>query len=1697
MHEVRRNAMRFAHLLLACFFVWPATQCVAAESAQPRSQCDPYYPGLDSPKLTTPQWVGDQDVEAVVILSIDDMRDSGKYEAYLRPILDRLKQIDGRAPVSIFTNSIEPTDPQLQQWLREGLSLEVHTVDHPCPLLKDGDFAKAKSTYDRCVDLMASIPNNNPVAFRMPCCDSLNTPSPRFWTEIFAKSTAQDRFLQIDSSVFNIFTADDTDLPRNVVINEIGKSRMRHYVPFQSFVNTIENYPYPYIIGDACWEFPCVVPSDWEAQHVQEPNNPDTVRDLKRALDATVAKQGVMPIVFHPHGWIRNDQLVDLIDYAVTTYGKKVKFLTFAEALERINDHLLGGVPLRTKGGNEHAVRLVDLNADGFVDLVRRDGDSVLTRIWNPDARRFDDGRSKMNFAQPTFFLANNEVRLVDYRNAASTIYHRDGVHWKPTGPALMTDNPFDTAGQLECHDIDGDGTDEGLLTSGGETKVLRWQKYAFVPEWYKFPAGAIASAGGDAGVRLVDLNADGKLDIVKSDGRVYGVWLFTDNTKGWEAVRTGEPTDAGAIPTLARPDGTNNGGWFHSDHLWVQNEFTARKPDLVDRMSFTELTREPEVTEEFPLGRAKDLAQSVETFQLSKGARLEVAAAEPEIVDPVAFDWGPDGRLWVVEMSDYPNGADWHGPGDEKNQPGGRIKLLEDRDNDGRFETAHLFLDGLSVPTGVKAWRNGAIVTCAPEIIYVEDTVGDHRADVRKVLYTGLREGNQQHRVNGLRWGLDHSLHLANGDSGGVVSSTKTGDKVDIRGRDFRIQPDLGTVELTSGQTQFGRNRDSVGNWFGGNNSNPVWHYVLDEKYMRRNPHFRAPSARRQISEQPGPAPVFPTSQTLERFNDFDRANRFTSACSPEIVDDQMVYICEPVHNLVHRSELRRDGSSFVAARLKDEQESEFMTSTDNWFRPVMVRGGPDGAIWIVDMYRMVIEHPEWIPKTWQDRIDHLAGNDKGRIYRVVLPTDGLSGKSGSSKRGGKSQWKHIRSASIGELVTMLEASNRIVRDMAHQELYERNDPASVAPLKQLVARDKQNPAAKRLLHHFDAFEVDAIETPHDLKLIEGRLSTSAELRERLFARTRQSLPDLPFRLQLAYTLGEINDPESAPAVGAALAKIAVESLDDRYVRAAVMSSVDASNVVHVMRHFMAQTAGLNPDARRKANDFVADLLESAVGFRSREAVAHFSRSVNRNAASISMLATTVSRLLKAIDRSGKPLNQFVDGETRASLVQLSKSASTVASNDRLDVETRLTALRLFGQFSELEQTEQKAIAELLSPRQPQQLQHRAIELLASASDETSAQSAGVVLSRWNSLTPAIRDTVLAESRERSAWTSAVLDRLDAGSVLPVQIGIRHRQWLLDHDDKSIRLRAKRHFGEIAGDRQSVVESHSQKMLPLTADVANGRAVFRKQCTACHRLEGEGNAIGPDLAAISDRSLPAMTVAILDPNRAVEDKYLGYTVVTKSGLAHRGMLAEESATALTVATVEGKQQSVLRSEIEELVATGKSLMPEGLEQTLSPQQLRDVVGYVQSVSVPRKQFVGNQPRVAPVRDDGSIRLFAMHAEIYGPGMVFEEKYRNLGFWNSSSDRAVWTIDAPEAAEYELQLDYACPPQPNRNRFRILVNGQVLGGEVESTGSWDAYRGMTVGKVRLPDEPVQLTIQSEGPIGGYLMDLRTIRLYPE
>ncbi|MBQ10894.1 MAG: dehydrogenase [Planctomyces sp.] len=1713
-------------LLLANTAVLPAQGNRLAHLAEN----SPYHVGRDSPKLITPQWVGEKGVEAVVILAIDDMRDPARYEAFLRPVLQRLKKIDGRAPVSIMTNSVRPDDPQLQSWLGEGLSIEVHTIDHPCPLLGGGDLARAKSTYDRCVDLLSKIPGNRPVAFRMPCCDSLNTVSPRFFSEIFNRTTPAGRYLQIDTSVFNVFTSDDPDIPRELVQDADGRERFLKYIPHNSgsphdaFVNTIRNYPYPYIINRTCWEFPCLAPSDWEGQNLHGNNNPKTLEDWKAALDITVIKQGVMCLVFHPHGWCQNSQLVELINHAVNNHGRKIKFLNFREANQRLATHLVGrdgflrhdAKPSPAPFRNDSGIRLLDINRDGYQDVVRgvpeKNGSTTgYARIWQPEKREWlsSELRGIARFPEIAYFgsLAKNGPPSILLRSRSRTFWqHFDGRGWKvdralfPAGddqnPGLRVDIPLPNHRGLRFRDLDNDGISELVIADGVSSAVhrlsadaRRWVKLGFT---LPGDIGLTTKEGTDRGLRFVDLNEDGQSDIVFSNHRRYGIWLFKDMHSGWSIKLFSGKRGAGPpnqeLPEIVRADGSDNGFFVHGRQLIWQNEDTAALPHLVARRRFSDLlaVRTPQ---------PRSPAASLQSLQARPGFRVELLAAEPLVRDPVALDWGFDGKLWVVEMGDYPNGPE------SKGKPGGRIRYLEDTNGDGRYDRSTLFLDHVNFPNGVMAWRDGVLISAAPEIFYAEDTNGDGKADRRQVLYDGFVQGNQQHRVNGFARGLDNWIYCANGDSGGRIRSLKTGRTVNINGRDFRIRPDTGEIDVQAGQTQFGRRRDDWGNWFGCNNSNPMWHYVLGDHYVRRNPHVSAPDPRVHVSVAPGAAAVFPISRTLRRFNDPAGTNRFTSACSPIIYRDDLygsrfvdnTFVCEPVHNLIHREIMSSRDMSFTSRRATDEQSSEFLASSDNWFRPVFVRTGPDGCLWIADMYRFVIEHPKWIPADRQKQVDLRAGHRRGRIYRVV-PT-------GKRPR----PIPQLDQFDTAELVSALDSPNGWQRDTAQQLLVHRQDKRALAPLLQ-QARTSARPLCR--LHSLCTAEaLGGLTTAvlaaaltdkhpgvrrHAVRMTERLAALDPPLIAALHRLLRD--PDPQVRLQLACSAGQLGEPSQQ---GPLLARLLQTSAKQRFLYSAVLSSLSKQNIAAVISQVLEQTA----ETKNSSHTLLSRLFAMDLAYGNKGSLVTWialcsEPNLRKSPERLFPMAAT---LLDTLERRDTPLSKLeakATPETQRAIAgfrEVLDLAHRIANDPRAPVANRAVASRLLGRDTLTRNRDLKRFAAWLHPQTDALLQTASLAALGRSTDPSVAKR---LIEAWSGFSPQRRSEVLGILLSRPAWRQQLVTALEKSRIVPVELDASTRQRLLTLKDATLRKRAATLLAATSsGSRRKLVEA-STAILKKEANPTQGATVFRKKCSGCHQLKGIGKRLGADLAALKDKSPRALLTAILDPNRAVEAKFLGYVAVTQDGRTQAGMLLSESGNSVKLVAADGKQTAILRRDLESLVSTRKSFMPEGLEKDLSPQDLADVIAYVATTGPPPKTFPGNKPQLITRQKDGSLRLLATNCEIYGKTLVFESKYKNLGYWNSLDNRAAWSVDVPRAGNYTVRMVYACHNNTAGNRYLLQCLDAQLTGQVVGTSTWDVYKTQTMGNMKLPGGRARITLQATGKLNNCLFDLKELILVP-
>jgi putative membrane-bound dehydrogenase-like protein len=1097
-------------------------------------------------------------------------------------------------------------------------------------------------------------------------------------------------------------------------------------------------------------------------------------------------------------------------------------------------------------------------------------------------------------------------------------------------------------------------------------------------------------------------------------------------------------------------------------------------------------------------------------TFVLPEGFDIELVAAEPLVRDPIAIAWGADGKLWVVEMGDYPLGLDGKGAF------GGNVKFLVDDDGDGRYDRATTFLDGLPFPTGVLPWGKGVIVSAAPEIFYAEDRDGDGRAEVRETLIRGLAEGNQQHRVNGLRIGLDNWIYCANGDSGGMLEAVNSGVKLNLGRRDFRFRVDDGRLEPVTGQTQFGLDMDDWGHWFGSSNSRPLTHYVLPDHYLRRNPHVVIAQTSREVPEASGAAPVFPASRTLARFNDLNKVNRFTSACGGTIYRDELLgvefmgnsFVCEPVHNLVHREVLEPSGTSFVSRRAPGEQRSEFVASTDVWFRPVMARTGPDGALWIVDMYRAVVEHPEWIPKDWQAKLDLRAGQDRGRIYRVF--------REGHEPRAIRS----LGQLSSTDLVEKLLDASGTVRDQARQLLIERGDRSLIPQVRALAIRSStaqsQVQALSILVEWGDMRESMIAQLLRDplpqvriatlralemmLKLDEpGEQEWITELED---LRHCASHTDAHLRLQTALTLGELNAAAfekrqwrtvELEHVGELLAEIAIRDRADPFISAAVASSLNADNLAA----FTARM--LNEEVRSEQRAAIMDAwIAPAVGLDHQTTVRALLDWITRGESSqlAPDASNAIQTLLDRLERKQRTLDDLGTdvAPAVAKLRTILALAGATVADAKADVNQRVAAIGLLGRVTNHRDADVKQLVALLSPVSPSELRDAAMASLARIG---AAETAGAVLTTWSTATPTLRTQIVDLLLGREAWIDALFASIEAGQVRPQDLSAAQRQRLTQHRSPKVRERAMALLATEQNTPRAQLVAEFQDVLQLTGDRQRGTQVFGKRCAACHKLGEVGHPIGPDLTALTDKSPKSLLTAMLDPNRAVEAKYLTYSAVTTAGVTHTGMLVDESGGSITLLAGENKRVTLVRSEIDEFAGSTKSLMPEGLEKDVTRQEIADLLAMLGELRAPLKKFAGNEPVVVkPESLRGEFWLLATQAEIYGSTLVYEPTFQNLGYWQSADDHAAWTIDVPTAGVFELSFEYAVPNDSAGSVAQVAVGDQRLSVAAKSTGGWETFGTAVLGNITLPAGQQRVVVRSDGKPAKALFDLKSVRLRP-
>ncbi len=964
--------------------------------------------------------------------------------------------------------------------------------------------------------------------------------------------------------------------------------------------------------------------------------------------------------------------------------------------------------------------------------------------------------------------------------------------------------------------------------------------------------------------------------------------------------------------------------------------------------------------------------AHSAAAISLPNGFSLELVAAEPLIRNPSGVCWDERGRLFVCELHGY----NMEGQYDieELNKAGkldrevrripapaaaiekaeqdqtGSVKRLIDTDGDGLMDKAEVWADRLPACFGVVPARGGVIVICSPHIIFLADRDDDGVAEVRETLFTGFRTGVLERRMSAPQWGIDDWIYVAAG--GGTITGPGLAAPVEMPNNDFRFKADGSAIEpMPAGTWTFGFTfSDSDDRYVISTGSPAIYVAPLPWRYLSRNPHVGF--GRMTVDVGPGQQ-TYPSSQPhpwrSRRANDpgFEELYRtrygaaesapngfFTSACSPLVYKDTALPLagqllaCEPAQNMIHRSIITRDGLVPKLKRLADEQQSEFLASSDVWFHPIAMSHAPDGAVVISDFYREIIEDYSAIPRYLQQQYQLKHGEQHGRLWRLVHRDLPKASSSDMSQMG------------PADLVHELSSPRFWRRQTAKRLLIERNARASLDDLRSLMISDGDPTVIIAAMHTIDALD-ELSETEltralnHDdpavivqaLRLADQQFEDHPKLLDQ--ALTFVNHADDRVLLQLALSLGETSDARARQS----LAMLAFQSIEIPWMDDAILSSLHAG-AADVMRSLFLQTATDEPS--QPLARFLSRLCKMIAESRDDPS-----------------LSKTLVSVLASRGSAGQQfacLDGLTQGFASRRKVELTDPAEAALRSAITHDDEQVAAAARFLMVAMKAETESEQADRLRATSQrvadvklPLDVRIAAVKEFAEEDTETSTS---FLLTALSNSTPTIRSAILEAVFSREANRSMILASIESGKLPISALSAVQRELFLNDNDQAMREKAVGLFASGNTFDQETTQTFIEA-LAGKRDLARGEAIFKKLCSNCHKVRGIGFDVGPDLVTEFGRSEQTFIQDILSPSATISPGYTTYILQTVDGVVVTGLMSAESPTSVTLRQEEGKEQTVLRKDIEAIRASGASLMPEDLVKSMKPQDVADVIAWL------------------------------------------------------------------------------------------------------------------------------------------------------
>jgi putative membrane-bound dehydrogenase-like protein len=962
------------------------------------------------------------------------------------------------------------------------------------------------------------------------------------------------------------------------------------------------------------------------------------------------------------------------------------------------------------------------------------------------------------------------------------------------------------------------------------------------------------------------------------------------------------------------------------------------------------------------PDPRSERLKKALASFQVEPGMRIDLIAAEPLVVDPVALAFDENRQMYVVEDRGYPDPVEGG-----STTTLGRVALLKDTNGDGVYDKRTEFATGLTYPNGLMPWKGGVFVTCSPDIYYLKDTDDDGIADIRKIVLTGFfATQTAQIRMSHPTMGLDGWIYVTAGLNGGNVTSPNHPNRpaVSFKQTDGRFNPETFEFQVTGGKSQFGLTFDAYGRRFGCSNRHPIMHSVMEPWFLNRNANLLFNETVKNVSKVEAEATVYPVSKSVTTADFIPKligrshAGTFTAASGLMVFNGTgltpahqgNIFICESAQNLIQRQVVYPDGVSFKS---KPPYEGrEFLSSTDEWFRPVSLQHGPEGALYLADMHRKVIDHPTYVPEEARPGLDWESGKTDGRIYRVVRKDfiqkkyDASTGLSSSSK--------------TTDLTRFLASGEEWERNTAHRLLLERNDKSSVPALKKIVVESgfpESRARAVWLLNSLGSLDLITLK-----RALADKVSGVREQAVLLAGIHSNEYPELVaalisvsgdeairVRYNSVLVLGSI---EGQQVVGA-LARVAARDGSDKWFRAAVLSGI-GNRMPEFLSSFRAQQQA-EPIAFASVMKDLGRLFGSGASTEACRVLLQEVLASNGDPewriSTILGLAEGVSGRAKEFGISPKGLLYTIQGnnspasETKA-LDNFVGKVLEIAGNPGEKTRQKISAIALlaYTDFENSQPVLQKFII-------PNTLPELTLEAITAFSRLDNPRGAAILLekSAWSAYTPRIKSAVVAAMVSKPLYINELFLAIERGSISGAELSSTDRMRLISDKSTQISDRAKILFKELeGGDRMNVYQDY-RKVLTAQVDPQLGKAVFQKACSACHTYQNSGGKVGPDLTGVKNQPADALLLHILVPNYEVLPAYQSISISTNDGRLFSGWLVSENENSLTLRTTFGTDESILRRNISSINNSGLSLMPDGLEQGINKDEMAKLIAYLKA----------------------------------------------------------------------------------------------------------------------------------------------------